>query len=219
MPAYLTAIFLAFLVWIFLFSLNKYSRREMIITGSILTPFAILDNLTTPSYWKPVTLFNLPVGIEGFLFTFLITGIAAVIYEVVYRKRYKGTKLHLSFCIAFILPVFIAGFSVFLLKLNIIYFFILGFTFMALAEVIKRRDLIINSVLSAVLFSIVYFLTFSVWLIISPDAAAWWSRGLTGIKVLALPLEELMFSLSLGFFVGPLYEYLTCGKIFNIRKK
>lgn len=187
----------------------------MIVIGIVLSPFVILDILTTPTYWKPITAFNLPIGLEGFLFTFFITGIAAVIYEIIFKKRYKGSTIRFTLGSVFIAPAIITGFALYFLKLNIIYLFILGFALMAISELIKRRDLLWNALFSSLLFGIVYIFTFSLWLYLSPESIAWWStQELTNITVGVVPLEEVLFSLSLGLFVGPLYEYLTMGKLF-----
>ncbi len=216
MPSYLIAVLIAFIVWIVLFSFSKDTRKEMVVVGGLLTPFVILDILTTSSYWTPITIFNLPVGIEGFLFTFFITGIAAVIYEYILKKGYKGTKLHIFFTLWFIVPAIITVMIVYVFSLNVIYLFILGFTFMALTEVIQRRDLLINAVVSSMLFAVIYFFAFSIWLMLAPESISWWNmEKLSNIRLGLIPLEEIFFSLSLGLFAGPLYEYLTAGKIFN----
>jgi hypothetical protein len=188
----------------------------MLVIGLLLTPFVILDALTVPTYWKPITAFSIPVGIEGFLFTFFITGIAAVLYEVIFKKRYKFNKVHISFCIIFAVPALISGFAVYFLNLNIIYLFILGFAFMAIAELIRRPDLLFNAFVSSLFFCAVYVITFSLWLVLSPDSINWWNNTmLSGIKIGPVPLEEVLFSLSLGFFVGPLFEYITGARLFN----
>jgi len=216
MTAYFIAVFISFIVWLLLFLISKNNRKEMLVIGSILAPFVILDILTTPSYWTPETAFHLPIGIEGFLFTFFITGTASVLYEIIFRKRYKTGKLHISFLLWFIIPAFITCLALITFKLNIIYLFIFGFTLMAITEVIRRRDLLINSLFSSLLFTIIYFFSFSLWLYISPESIKWWNmENLSNILIGIVPMEELLFSLSLGLFVGPFYEYLTQAKLFN----
>ncbi len=184
------------------------------MVGLILTPFVVLDALTTPSYWTPVTAFNIPVGIEGFLFTFFIAGIAAVIYEIVFKKNYNGKQIHPSLFAALAVPAMLSGFAVYFLQLNIIYLFIIGFALMAITELFSRRDLLLNSIFSSVLFSVVYILAFSAWLYLSPESADWWNtQNLSSHRLGSVPIEEVLFCLSLGLFVGPLYEYLTTGKL------
>jgi hypothetical protein len=185
----------------------------MVITGALLSPFVALDALTTPSYWSPITTFNWPVGIEGLLFTFFITGIAAVVYQIFFKKRYYGGKLRLSLSLVFIVPAIAAALAVYFLKVNIIYLFIFGFTFMACSEIILRRDLLLNSVFTSVIFATIYVITFSIWLFLSPESIEWWNTPeLTGLRVGGVPIEEVLFSLSLGLFVGPLYQFLTGGR-------
>jgi hypothetical protein len=150
MYAYSIAVVLTFFIWLLLFLVNKTTRREMLVIGMLITPFVVLDTLTVPNYWEPITIFNLPVGIEGFLFTFFMAGIAAVLYEIVFRKKYKYGKLHVSFLTIFLVPTFVSITIVYFLKLNIIYLFIVGLTLMTISELSRRKDLTRNSIISAV---------------------------------------------------------------------
>ncbi len=219
MYAYFLAVALTFLVWSLFFLMSRRSRKEMVLIGLLLTPFVALDALTTPSYWTPITVFNIPVGIEGFLFTFFIAGIAAVVYEIVFRKDYDGKHIHFSLFMALAIPALLSGFAVYFLSLNIIYLFIIGFVLMALTELISRRDLLLNSVFSSVLFSVIYIAAFTTWLYLSPESASWWNvENLSNIRLGVVPVEEILFCVSLGLFVGPLYEYLTAGKLIPHRK-
>ncbi|MCA9379619.1 hypothetical protein KC675_00385 [Candidatus Dojkabacteria bacterium] len=214
MYSYFFAVFLAFLVWLFLFIIAPQKRKEMVIVGAILTPFVIFDILTVPNYWEPVTLFGIPVGIEGVFFTFLITGIASVIYEVTLRKRYRFNKLNPHSLIIFLVPGLISLLAVYVLKLNIIYLFILAFAFMTLTILSRRKDLAINSIYSSLLFGFIYVSVFNIWIFISPESINWWNKSnLTPVSIGFLPFEEFLFSITLGSFAGPLYEYLSSAVI------
>lgn len=219
MPAYFVAVLLTCIIWLILFVLNRDTRKEMLIIGLILTPLTILDTLTVPTYWKPITAFNLPVGIEGFLFTFFITGIASVLYEIIFKKRYKFNKMRVSLCIIFTIPVAISGFTVYFFGLNIIYLPILGFTLTAITVLIRRPDLFFNAFMSSLLFCVVYISTFTLWISLTPESINWWNSAmLSSIRIGYVPLEEVLFSLSLGFFVGPLFKYLTEARVVNTTK-
>jgi hypothetical protein len=219
MPPYFTAVFLTFSIWLVLFTFNKHSRKEMAVLGLIIAPFVLLDVITVPSYWSPVTLFNIPVGIEGFLFTFFITGIAAVIYEQLFKKSYRFGHLHIALAYIFVIPILISLFAVYVLSMNIIYFFIIAFLLMASCEIVKRRDLLINSLFSAFVFCVIYIILFTIWLYMVPDSLNWWNfDNLSNIRIGAVPMEEVLFSLSFGAFVGPLYEYLTDAHLRRTKK-
>ena len=56
-----------------------------------MMPFGITEPLFVPEYWSPPSLFGLAqrtgFDIESFIFSFAIGGIAAVLYNVMLRKR------------------------------------------------------------------------------------------------------------------------------------
>lgn len=217
MTAYFLAVFLSSIIWLGLFASRRDLRRKMWVTGLLLTPFVILDILTVPSYWEPVTLFNIPVGLEGFLFTFFTTGIASVLYQIIFKKRYEYHKIQLNLCIIFIVPAATSYLLVNFLNLNIIYFFILSFFLSGITEVLKRPDLYVNTIMSSLLFCFVYVTVFSLWLFLRPESINWWNTiTLSRVKIGQVPLEEALFSLGLGFFVGPLFEYITNAKLVTV---
>ena len=210
---YWLAIVITFCVWLVLFIYSKNTRKEMVITGILVTPFVVIDYFTVPMYWTPKTLFNIPVGIEGFIFTFFLSGIAAVIYEVVMRKRIgkKKDKFNTNSIVIFIAVTLFVILLFWFIKINIIYFIILENMFSSGVICFFRKDLLKDTIYSALFFSSVNFIIFTLWGLLVPSALNWWT--IKGIRLGVIPIQELLFSFSFGAFVGPLYEYLTNGRI------
>ncbi len=179
--------------------------------GIMLQPIHQID------WWQPMNITNTVIGVEDFLFGFVSGGIAAVIYEVVVRKRFWGGKLErgretrknikfLSFFLGFFI-VFLLGFFVF--KLNSL------LCFLALAIVglmiiySQRRDLIVNSVFSGFLFFSIAIIIYTVVELITPGwvRSFWYFKNVPQIIVFNLPLDDMIWYLLTGAFIGPLYEW------------
>ena len=89
--AYITGCLILFLIWLFIFLRRKDLRKEMILASFWGMPFGFIDYFLVPQYWHPSSLFGLMerygVGIESFLFLFLMAGIASVTYEFFYNEK------------------------------------------------------------------------------------------------------------------------------------
>ena len=145
----------------------------------LATPLALLDFFFVPSYWIPKTLFNIPIGIEGFVFSFEIGGIAAVVYpEFSKTIPVKIKNYHKPFTVAIIATTF----ALFLLlnKLNfsnvMINLYVVLLVGTALTIYI-RKDLLKSAIDGALLFGGIYFLSLTLWLKIFPQAKEWgWQK-------------------------------------------
>ena len=75
-----------------------------------------------------------------------------------------------------------------------------------------RHDLLKDALLSAVFFAFFYFFAFLIILKIYPEAVTrfWLLKNLSGIFILGIPIEELLFAFFTGLAVGPFYEFM-CG--------
>ncbi len=193
-------------------------RREM-FTMSIM--FGVAGLFVEPIYmhdwWRPLTITGTKVGIEDFIFGAMVGGIAAVAYEVVYRKYLRGRIVarkqpqfdshlffgSLAFCGALFFGLFyFADFS--------------SFTASVVALMvptgmiwIRRNDLIVNSLVSGVL--VVFFGFWWFWMaeLVTPGWVEkyWLHENLSGVITMTAPLEDLIWGFLCGTFIGPLYEF------------
>ena len=114
-------------IWLLIFLFRKDLRSEILSTSFVIGVVGILSEFWyTRDYWNPQILVGRNVGIEDFLFGFLIGGITAVIYEVLFGKHFskrKDRKYNWSWFVIPLLVLFliILNFSVFMLKINSIY--------------------------------------------------------------------------------------------------
>ena len=151
----------------------------------------------------------MPVGIEEVLFAFLIGGIAAVIYQVVFSKRCeRGERL--------------VGITLFVLALTVAAFLVLkhsGFNtiwastdalFLGASLMIAiNRSLFVDSVMSAVLIVALVYPLYWVLFAVFPEAHTifWVSGGLSDINLLGAPVEEMVWFAAWAMFAGILYRF------------
>ena len=212
--AYFFACLILFIFWFLIFASRKDLRREMLWASFLGLPFGVIDYFLVPGYWNPESLFGLMkkfgVGIESFLLFFLMAGIVSVIYEFLARRTPKkmagSRKLHLL-PLLFSVICFLA--LTILFPAKAIYNFMVAGVTGALATVWLRRDLLKQAGMSAVIFSLFYFIVlFLVIQIFKGLVANFYNlENMWGVLVLGVPLEELVVAFFVGGFWSIFYEY------------
>jgi hypothetical protein len=189
-------------------------RQEMIWASLVGLPFGFIEIFFVPYYWNPESLFNLMrqygFGIEGFLYSFSISGIAAVGYEFLEKKKpakiKRDKRFHLAPFILF-LAVFLGLEALSSAKpmLNLIAAFVCG----AILTVLLRHDLLKQILLSGLIFGVFYFIIFAFVNAVCGDLVSrfYSSQILGNLKVLGVPLEEIAGAFAGGAFWSILYEY------------
>ncbi|MDO8429669.1 MAG: lycopene cyclase domain-containing protein [Candidatus Daviesbacteria bacterium] len=204
-------------IWLVLFLL-RYDIRHKILLMSILGAVAgpISEYWYIQDYWRPQTFTGWPISIEDVLFGFFAAGIASVIYEELFGKRYakRHTRTHHHLMLLFPILVvafylhnhFNPGFSI-----NSIYASSVAFLVSATAIILNRKDLLVDSVISGLLFGAFFFLAYQAILNFYPEIfIRWWLlQNITGVTLLAVPIEEIIWGFTLGMFAGPLYEFYS----------
>lgn len=235
MPQYQAAYFvmdiLLGIVWAFLFIKRKDLRREMLTMSFLIAAWLgisgyLFFNEYIIDYWNPQYLGFLHAGslfwrfgllakgIEDILFIFFFSGISAVIYEEILGKKQlrKGRKSSLKLLLLFPAIMFISYAVVTLTGiLNIIYGDFIGYSICAAIVWYFRKDLIRHSLISGLSMGTFFFLFyFLIYVRIYPGIFhAWWILNKTsGIFLLGIPLEEILWAFFIGLWVGPTYELL-----------
>jgi hypothetical protein len=211
------------IVWIILFFHRKDLRKEM-ITMSIL--FAIIGLFSeylwwTKDWWRPQTITGTIIGIEDFLLGFTNGGIAAVLYEELFKKRiykYKSRNHNLSTALIVICTYLILGFSFHILKLNSFMATTIAYITAGGIFIFLRKDLIWDAILTGlcgVIASIPIYLLLEY---LSPNFIenTWMQSSLTGINFLKIPIEDLIFYFLAGFSISPIYLYWKNEKLKKI---
>ncbi|OGK20656.1 hypothetical protein A3C23_05685 [Candidatus Roizmanbacteria bacterium RIFCSPHIGHO2_02_FULL_37_13b] len=220
--AYLIGTLVAFFpIWLIFFLWRKDLRREIIVTGifgAILAP--VSEILSFRDYWRPPIMLQLPFntgGIEDILFGFIIAGIAATFYEICLGKHFSRVRNRIHHWILItVISFFILLPSMVIINLgfniNSVYALIVILASWSLIVLFYRHDLLRDALLSAIFFGIFYFLAFLIILEMYPQAVSrfWLLENLSGILLLGIPIEELLFAFFTGLAVGPFYEFM-CG--------
>ena len=167
-----------------------------------------------PFYWYPESLFDLMkqygFGLEGFLYSFSVAGIAAVGYEFLEKRRAvkikRNKKLHLGPFLLFILVY--VGLEVFFPTkpmINLSLAFICGI----ISTALLRPDLLKQILASGLIFGVFYFIFFVFINTMFKDfIGQFYSPQLFGnFKILGVPLEEIFGAFTGGAFWSTIYEY------------
>jgi 4-hydroxybenzoate polyprenyltransferase len=82
---------------------------------------------------------------------------------------------------------------------------------------IKRKDLIKNSIYSGILITIIAIPSYLITELITPGwiITTWNTKTLSGISLLKIPIEDLIWFFLSGCLIGPLYEFLKNKKLTN----
>lgn len=221
--AYLITSFLLLIVWLILYRIKPEVRRKMLLISLLTAPLGLTEPLFVPSYWLPFTLFDLArrtrFDLESLLFSFTVGGITAILYESLWgklRKPVSAREMHqnrhglhrLALVCAFI------SFAVLYLltSLNPIYSAILAMTAGTIATWVCRPDLLRAMATGSLLFLGIYFVVFLVgfvWLFPGYVEAVWNLPAISGVLIVGVPLEELLFAASLGAMWSSFYEHFT----------
>jgi len=208
---YIFADLIIFIAWIGFYYLRKDLRKEILIMSILAAPLGLFDLLFVPGYWKPITLFELPIGIEGIIFSFLIGGLAAVSYiEVSKKKLTKIKKFHRHFSVfVFVisLPILIGCYFLHILNIEIALY--LALVIGAAVIVFVRKDLFKSAFLGGLVFGLIYSFLLIVWMNLFPSSREWFLlSGLPRIFLFNAPIYEMVFAFLFGAYWGNIYELL-----------
>jgi hypothetical protein len=192
------------------------SRHEMLVVSAWTSLLAITEPLFVPAYWNPPSLFGLAQAtgfdIESFIFSFAIGGLAVVLYELFIPVRHvpfqeKHAHLYHPLALVFTPSLFVA--ITLLTHINPIYSAIIALLSGGCLVLIVRSDLRRKMLGSAIIFLGLYSAYFLTLVIFASGYVerVWDLRALSGLEILGIPLEELAFAFSFGFFWSGVYEY------------
>ncbi len=215
-------------IWLIIYLLihRKDRRKEMLLVSAWTSVFGLTEPLFVPEYWNPTSLFDLAhrtgFDVESIIYTFGIAGIAAVLYEWIFRTRHAhvAVKEHRTsrhryhmWAILSAPAIFLALY--FLTDLNVIYSTTIGLLAGGLFTWYCRPDLKQKMIVSALLFTGLYFFYFLTLIAAYPGYVeqVWRLDVISGILIVGIPLEELLFAFSFGFLWSSIYEHVTWQKI------
>lgn len=211
-----------FFVWSLLFFFGKKTRGEQIImsiVGVVLTPAIIM--VSSFDYRGGGWLDGF-IGLEDLLFAFSLTGVAAVIYEILVgrrlvplrRKRLGGEHpLHWLATLIIILASWAGIFMALLILFptNSVNAFAVSGLIIFTYIIADRHDLLLDAILSGIyVMALVFVLEQIFFFHLYPTSAnqLWQTGHLSGLFLNQIPLEELLWLMVVGLTIGPIYEYI-----------
>lgn len=215
-------------IWVIIYVLlySKECKKEMLLMSLWTTLLGFTEPLFVPLYWNPPSLFDLAhrtgFDIESFIFSFAIGGIAVAIYERVHHTSHEKIKMyehhlprHRYHLLSILSSPLIFLILFFTTSLNPIYSAIIAMLVGGLFSWYCRPDLKEKMITSAFIFLGIYFVYFLTLITLYPGYVeqVWNLKIISGILILGIPLEELLFAFSFGFMWSSVYEHLTWKKL------
>lgn len=216
------------IIWLVIFlSLDsKEKKREMLKVSLWTSLLGLTETLFVPAYWAPPSLFNLALrtgfDIESLIFSFGIGGIAMILYERIFRSHHTmvSAKEHYLSRHRFHLWMLLSAPAILIIllittNLNPLHSAIIAMIIGGLATWYCKPDLKKKMFVSAFIFLALYFFYFLTLIAISPGYVerVWNLGAISGILILGIPLEELLFAWSFGFIWSSIYEHITWKKV------
>jgi hypothetical protein len=202
------------IVWLAFLFLRKDLRRQQLFVSFIIALFGPIADWLYRDYWIPESIIGLNIGrvtlrIESVIFAFLVGGIAAILYEVVFRKRHLYGKPRGALAVIIILATLVLTIILNKLGLNSIWASSFSMLLSSMVMVTIDHDLIKDAVWSSLLMMILSIILYFVWLNIYPKGfqTFWLPQALTGIKLWEIPIEEIVWFFCAGISLGIFYEF------------
>lgn len=196
-------------------------RKAMLWASLFTMPFGLTKPLFVPEYWSPPSLFDLArrtgFDIESLIFCFGVGGIAAVLYNILTGRSLKPVeagerrrRLHRHHAIALAAP-FVSYPLLNFIPWNPIYAAVVAMAIGGVATVLCRPDLLQSTWIGGLLF-LGYHVAFLVGLEWSAPGyveRVWNLGALSGLMIFHMPLEELLFAVTFGFYWSGAYAHFT----------
>ena len=190
----------------------------------------ILEYLVwTVDWWRPETITGTKIGIEDIILGIANGGLGAVLYEIVFGKKARALRKDSIVKRLFkkrrwllwtpLLASVTAGSTI---------FWILGWhSFWATIAsclvgvglmILLRQDLLLNAMFGGLAMMLASIPIFQFMLFFFPGVVEefWLMHNLTGILILGIPVEDLIFYFAAGAFLAPLYEFLFEKKLVKL---
>ncbi|HKZ87526.1 MAG TPA: lycopene cyclase domain-containing protein [Candidatus Bathyarchaeia archaeon] len=206
-------------VWLVIYVARRSLRKEMLWVSLFTSFTGFAEPLFVQAYWSPPSLFDLArrtgFDVESLIFSFAVGGIAAVLYEAVLNVKHRKMSVaevrisrrwfHLASLasmpfVFFVLLIFT--------RVNPIYPLLIALFVGGIAAIACRPDLAKNTFVGGALFAGLYFAFFLVVNTLFPRFIDSWNLSvLSGILVLNVPLEELLYGFTFGMYWSTIYEH------------
>lgn len=220
--AYLILSTALFLVWVTAYLLRRDLNASMLRVSVWSALLGMTEPLFVPRYWNPFTIFDLAhrtgFDLESLLFSFAIGGVVFAAYDLLFHVRPLETiaadrtkGLHRQHTLAVLSAPLLFGILSATTRLNPIYSSAIALVGGFFATLYCRRDLWLKMIASGGLFFAIYFFVFALFNFAFPGyvGAVWNLKAISSVRLIGVPLEELMFAFTFGLYWSSVYEHLT----------
>lgn len=228
--AYLVGALLPAPLWLALFYFRKDLRKEILIMSLLGGGLAVLfAPAILGDYWHPnYTFGGLSLhwrfgGLEDFIYSFFIIGIGAVIYEEIFGKHFTKRRSRETSFHHFVIPallLYVLSFYIPLwLGLSSLGAALISFALLVGVIVIIRHDLLNDALISGLILGLLVAAGYVLFLKLYPGVFQryWNINSFSGVKILGIPIEELLWAFGQGAGAGPVYEFFA-GRKFQTKR-
>ncbi len=184
----------------------------MLVFSLWISLFGLTQPLWVPEYWKPPSIFNLPLkfDVESIIFSFGTGGIAVEVYRRFFPVISASTTKHKYHLLVLCSGPVAFVFLLITTRMNHIYSAIIAMAIGGLFSYFFRPDLRKRMFVSAGLCTALYFGYFLLLVVMFPGyiERVWNLKAISGILIAGVPVEELIFAVCLGFLWPSVYEYI-----------
>lgn len=208
-------------LWLVVFIAKPLVRKEMFWVSLFTMPFGLTEPLFVPEYWNPPSLFDLAArtgfDIESLIFCFAVGGIGSVLYEGLVRAKHKKmskiemhSKRHRYHLLFLTSPIIVFFLLEIFTSFNPIYSASIAMFVGGLSAIWCRPDLKKKILIGGLLFLAIYSVFFFLFNLVYPGMVqeVWNLSAISGILVLGVPLEELLFAFTFGMMWSSVYEHI-----------
>ncbi len=207
---------------------DKTSKKEMLVVSFWTSLMGLTEPIFVPEYWSPPSILNLAertgFDIESLIFAFGVGGLAVVIYEIFFKVQHSNfstnerrSHRHKYHLLALLSAPIIFIILLLVTDINSIYSTVIALVGGGIATWYCRPDLKKKMLTTAFIFTGLYFVYFFTLILAYPGYVeqVWNLSAISGVLIVGVPLEELMFAWALGFLWSSVYEHIKWQKIIN----
>jgi hypothetical protein len=203
-------------LWSFIWLLSKDNRKRMLKISLILSPIGAISQFWyLNDYWHPKFSFQSFINIEDYIFTFALAGISFTIYKVVFKlgsnnQRCFKRRANMAFLFFGIVLLSLIFFSTYL-NYNSVIVSSNAFFAIILIMWLLRPDLIFPSLISGFLTLLVFLIVYQLMFSLYPNFMDEWCFNCnpSGVSILGVNIEELIWDFSWGAIGGIIYEFIS----------
>jgi hypothetical protein len=215
--AYLTGALLYLLLWGIFYLRRADLRREMAWMGALSVLYAVPHELLiwTRDWWHPQTVTGTIIGVEDVFYAFGNGGVLAAIFALVFGLEARPAGAYLPWlyrAVPYAVNALLPPVLVFAVGLHSFVASGLG-ALLAVALILRARpDLLGAAMWSAALGTVVSFPFYWLMRLLLPGyiASTWYLERLSGIDVLGIPVEDVVWYLYTAAFLGTYYKFAAC---------